>query len=352
MACRLSAAVVSFERRRHSCQWVVAAAAAGATQPRRFLFSVPVVPHDAVTLRPTLSSARATAALIAATTTAAMIVAGSFSATWWLWYGQDSNAFQHQRMGASTKCEEYLPNFGSSSDPIAWHVPREDHEESDGEPMLVLRPLEHKTCRLLDGSPAEHDHPDSKSVRAFAASATQFLDRMIEPYDSETTVSSSDPNTVSPKSVLLATTEAQQQQSQQVVHQPTRVVQTLLDLHHHDDKSNIVTTRKMYFFHSPEIESWRAEKVRLRELGQFCRGQMLIRFLLFVAHSSFCWLDRHRAIWVPILDTCWACPSIAWTWASTWMAKPASKSKTRCGASMCTLSNPPPRPTPLWNCSF
>jgi hypothetical protein len=257
MAWRLSAAVVTFERRRRTCQWVVTAAGAGATQTRRFLF-VFNVPVQAGALTPTPPPSTRTTALVA---TAAVVAAGTFSATWW-WYGQDSNTFQRQRMGSSvptTNCEEYLPNFGSSSDPISWHVPREDHDDENGEPSLVLRPLERQPCRWLDGeSPPEPDTPDSKSVRAYATSATQFLDRMIEPHDIET-ASPLDPNTTaSPKSVLLATTEAQPQLDKQ-----SRIVHALLDLHHHDDKSNIVTTRKMYFFHSPEIEAWRAEKVRL-----------------------------------------------------------------------------------------
>jgi hypothetical protein len=278
MAWRLSSAVVTFERRRRSCQWVVTAAT-GATQIRRFLVNVPVQEGGGGTLL-SPSSAQ-TAAFVA---TAAVVAAGvTCSASCWWWYGQDSNHHfedtlsQHKkRMGAvvvstTTNCEELLPNFGSSSDPISWHVPREGNE--DGEPSLVLRPLERKTCRWIDGvSPAEQqqDHPDSKSIRAYATSATQFLDRMIEPYnDSETTVSSSDPYAVSPKSVLLATTEAQQllqhtTAAQQAGDNPSSIVHALLDhLHHHDDKSNTVTTRKMYFFHSPEIESWRAEKVRL-----------------------------------------------------------------------------------------
>ena len=30
--------------------------------------------------------------------------------------------------------------------------------------------------------------------------------------------------------------------------------------HHSDNNSNVVTTQKMYFYHAPEIESWRADK--------------------------------------------------------------------------------------------
>ena len=135
----------------------------------------------------------------------------------------------------STSCEE-LPNFGSSSDSMH-SLPM--NGEGDDEDNFVLRPIAASQDRSQDVQDPSTSF--SKSVRAFATS---------------THVNDGDEESASQAIVGATNVQAKTATTVAVPAHRTRVH----TLEHHNDNSNVVTTQKMYFYHAPEIDSWRADK--------------------------------------------------------------------------------------------
>lgn len=142
--------------------------------------------------------------------------------------------------------DESLPNFGSSSDPMNnLSMPG----EADMEENIVLCPIPANTDRSQEAKDPSSSF--SKSVRAFASS-THMIDEG-EPNDV--------PEEVESWSVVATASLPTIEESTDPIVR-TRL-QTLKDHNNNNishNNSNAVTTQKMYFYHAPEIESWRADK--------------------------------------------------------------------------------------------
>lgn len=159
--------------------------------------------------------------------------------------GYDVATYNSSGKATTTRCEELkLPNFGSSSDPM-YSLPMTG-EVNDEEIAFVLRPIAATTDRGQEIKDPSSSF--SKSVRAFASSTAHTTDEETDA-DVETAASA----TVVATSLKRETTAV-------AVAIPVHRTRVHTLGHHSDNNSNVVTTQKMYFYHAPEIESWRADK--------------------------------------------------------------------------------------------
>lgn len=142
-----------------------------------------------------------------------------------------------------TRCED-LPNFGSSSDPM-FDRPM---SESDDEDTFVLRPI----AAIADRSQEDVSSWYSRSLRAFASSTHVNDDNASE---ASTAVVAEEVSSAVVATRSVAATS--------VAHENAAVRTRLQLLAHKNDNSNVVTTRNMYFYHAPEIDPRRADKLIL-----------------------------------------------------------------------------------------
>jgi ribose-phosphate pyrophosphokinase len=139
-----------------------------------------------------------------------------------------------------SSCEEpqELPNYGSSSDPMFG----DGHVDEDGGVSFVLQKLEPKNYEAVEKDPLSGYN---KSLRAFAHL------QMGEEETSDMAVSTA-------PSVENRRHDYSHSNSSQIeATTPTKDTKVhTLEQH----STNAVTTKNMYFYHSPQIASWRAEK--------------------------------------------------------------------------------------------
>lgn len=134
--------------------------------------------------------------------------------------------------------QELLPNYGSSSDPM-FIDGYADEEEEEGVPF-VLQKLETKNYEAIEKDPSSGYN---KSLRAFAQ--TQTEEEGTSDYIAATEPSTNDYRRDYSNSCKIEATT------------PTKDTKVhTLEQH----SNNAVTTKHMYFYHSPQIASWRAEK--------------------------------------------------------------------------------------------
>jgi len=199
--------------------------------------------------------------------------------TSWRWVAAAASAMTAGAAAASldgvTQCEEQeaasapsatsnqqqyddLPNFGSSSDPL-FSVPVPGENGFDEE--FVLRPIADTVDRVQ-----ETNDPMSsmnRSKRAFCSSCMANHDDEYEDCgDADRTTLGDIPEIPNQETLVVATTSDEQLATSTPPHSTKRMQtsKTRVNTLKSQDKINTVTTDKMYFYHSPQIQPWKAEK--------------------------------------------------------------------------------------------